>query len=349
MIKIIIIKIKTKIKIKMTMTMRMTMTMKMRMRMGMTIIIKIFFSEQNIKISYYWFNRQEILEEAKKTYSKEKAAEYYLQNKEIIKEKAKNRYKNFSEEEKNKIKEYQKKRYQELIQYKKEALKNKLINLPVHNIIMSEKTLKFNNVKVNKKEFHKSKLANDLDSVDTNKIVVSDRFRHSEECFKYFIGYQEDEIVKPLCIILPQMNGYIKHFENGGKNMSFLIKNSDLREKYEDIWNVIKNKLNIKFHSQPIYENKYLKAKVREFDGNIKTNLLGNNLPKENTYYACIACITIDSIMKIDKKNYPQVYLEECKYKIKKINTPRFINIESESDSESDVETDSESNKTTEN
>ena len=76
-------------------------------------------------MSYYWFNRQEILEKAKKTYSKEKAAEYYLQNKEIIKEKARNCCINLSEEEKTKIKEYQKKRYQELIQYEKEALKNK--------------------------------------------------------------------------------------------------------------------------------------------------------------------------------------------------------------------------------
>ena len=84
--------------------------------------------------------------------------------------------------------------------------------------------------------------------------------------------------------------------------MSFLMKNSEVWEKYEEIWNVIKNKLNIKFHSQTIYENKYSKPKVREFDGNIKTNFLGNNLPKENTYYTCIACITIDSIMKINKK-----------------------------------------------
>ena len=69
--------------------------------------------------------RQEILQKAKERYSKEKVAEYYLQNKEVLKEKARNCYNNLSEEEKNKIKEYQKKRYQELIQYKKEALKNK--------------------------------------------------------------------------------------------------------------------------------------------------------------------------------------------------------------------------------
>ena len=74
--------------------------------------------------------------------------------------------------------------------------------------------------------------------------------------------------------------------------MSFLIKNSEVWEKYEEIWNVIKNKLNIKFHSQPIYENKYLKTKVREFEGEIKTNFLGSNIPKQNTCYTCIAFIT---------------------------------------------------------
>ena len=75
-------------------------------------------------MSYYWFNRQEILQKAKERYSKEKAAEYYLENKEAIKEKSKNQYKNLSEEEKDKIKEYQRKRYQQGIQYNKEPLQN---------------------------------------------------------------------------------------------------------------------------------------------------------------------------------------------------------------------------------
>ena len=213
---------------------------------------------------------------------------------------------------------------------------------------MGEKTLTFNNIKVNKEEFHKSEKAIDLDLVDTHKIVVSDRFKHSEEGFKYFIGYQENEIVKPLCAILPQMNGYIKYFDNGGKNMSFLIKNDEVWQKNEDVWDVIKNKLNIKFHSQRIYENKYLKVKVRKFNGNIKTNFLGNNVAKENTCYTCIACITLESVLKMSKKNYPQVYLEECKYKVKKINTPRFINIELGTDSEPDIEVDFDSNTTIE-
>ena len=76
-------------------------------------------------MSYYQFNRQEILQKAKEKHSKEKAAEYYLPNKDSLEEKARDRYRNLSEEEKNKIKEYQRKRYQELIQYRKEALKNK--------------------------------------------------------------------------------------------------------------------------------------------------------------------------------------------------------------------------------
>ena len=131
-------------------------------------------------------------------------------------------------------------------------------------------TLKFNNIKVNKKEFHNSKQAIDLDSVTLDQIVVSDKFKHGDDGFKYFVGYQRREIVKPLCIILPQMSEYIKYSGNGGKNMSFMIKNDNVSDKYNEIWNVIKNKLSIKFHSEPIYDQTYIKAKVREFDGVVK-------------------------------------------------------------------------------
>ena len=125
---------------------------------------------------------------------------------------------------------------------------------------MSEKTLQFNNIRVNKKEFHKSKQPIDLMSVNVDQIVVSDKFKHNNEGFKYFIGYQEGEIVKPLCIILPRMSGYIKYFENSGKNMSFLIKDDEVWEKFENIWDVIKNKLSIKFNSWLVYDKTYLKA-----------------------------------------------------------------------------------------
>ena len=179
-------------------------------------------------------------------------------------------------------------------------------------------------------------------SVNIDQIVISDKFGHNNEGFKYFIGYQEGEIVKPLCIILPKMSGYIKQFEYRGMNMSFLIKDDEAWEKYEQIWDLIKNKLGIKFHSQPVYDKKCLKTKVREYVGVIKTNFLGNDVPKENMHYTCIACITIDSAMRMEKENYPQVYLEECKYKIRKIQMSRFINTELDLDSNSDSESDAQ-------
>ena len=76
--------------------------------------------------------------------------------------------------------------------------------------------------------------------------------------------------------------------------MSFFIKDDGVWEKYKKIWDVIKSKLSIKFHSKPIYDQKYLKAKVREYDDVIKTNFLGNDTPNENIHYTCIAGITID-------------------------------------------------------
>ena len=123
--------------------------------------------------------------------------------------------------------------------------------------------------------------------------------------------------VKLLYIIVSQMSGYIKYFENGGKNMSLVIKDDDVLHKYNEIWEIIKKTLNIEFHSMPVCDEKYINAKVREFNGVIKTNFLGDEIRKENVHYTCIACITIDSVKRMEKI-YPQVYLEKCKYKIKK-------------------------------
>ena len=95
---------------------------------------------------------------------------------------------------------------------------------------------------------------------------------------------------------------YFTSDENGGKSMSFLIKDDEAWEKYEKLWDVVKSKLGIKIHSEPVYDKTYINTKVREFDGKIKTNFLANCVPKENIHYTCIACITIDSVMRIDKK-----------------------------------------------
>ena len=73
--------------------------------------------------------------------------------------------------------------------------------------------------------------------------------------------------------------------------MPFMVKNDDVLDKYNEIWDKVKEALNTKLHSMPVYNEKYIKAKVREFNGVIKANFLGGEIPKENVHYACIACI----------------------------------------------------------
>ena len=132
---------------------------------------------------------------------------------------------------------------------------------------MTKKSLKFNNIRVNKKKFHMSKKAIDLMSVNVNKLVASDKFKLNNKVSKYFIGYQKREIFRLLCIILPQISRCIKYFEYGSPNMSFFIKDHKVGEKYKQVWDAIKNKLKIKFLSESVYEYKHLKTKVREYDG----------------------------------------------------------------------------------
>ena len=128
-------------------------------------------------------------------------------------------------------------------------------------------------LRVNKNELHKSKQTINLDLINVNQIAISGKFTYS---------------------------GYIKYLENGGKNMSFVIKDDDVFDKYNEIWGRIKKELNIKLYSMNVCYEKFLKDKVREFKGVI--NFLSNEVPKENVHYASIACITIDSVMRKEKK-----------------------------------------------
>ena len=104
------------------------------------------------------------------------------------------------------------------------------------NIKMNGKTLKFGYVEVSKREFHGSKQPIALNLVNVSQILISDKFKHSVTGFKYFIGCEDDNIIRPLCIILPQSR-YIKHFDNGGKNMPFMIEDDNTLVKYNEIWN----------------------------------------------------------------------------------------------------------------
>ena len=150
---------------------------------------------------------------------------------------------------------------------------------------MSEQTLKFGDIVVNKKEFHASKQAIVLNLVDTNKIFISYKFKHNDDGFKYFIGHlHDDDVIRRLCIILPQMSGYIKYFDNGAKNMPFKIEDESVYLKYTEIWNKIKKSLGIKFYSQPIYDDKYIKTKVKTFSSSINTLFSGNEIPRERNH-----------------------------------------------------------------
>ena len=194
---------------------------------------------------------------------------------------------------------------------------------------MSKQTLKFCDIVVNKKEFHASKQAIASNSVNTNKMIASDKFKHSDDGFNNFIGYLHDgDLVRPLCIILPQMIEYKKYFDNGRKNMSFKVKDECVYLKYNEIWNKIKKLPGIRFYSQPIYDDKYIKTKVKTFSAKINTLFSEKEIPKERNNYICMAAICIDSVLRVDKKNYPQVYLEQCKYKIKRRMSVDFIDAE---------------------
>ena len=162
-----------------------------------------------------------------------------------------------------------------------------------HTIKTSLKKIKFGDKEIDKKEFYSSKQAISLDSVDLNKIVVLSKWKINETTYKYLCGHLNNDVIQPLCVILPQMNGYIKYFDNGGKNRTTFNNNN----------------------------NK-------------------NNIPIERNHYICIPAIDIDSVLKIYNKGaYPQAYLEQCKYKLKKRKIVNYIDDEIiDEDSDSDID-----------
>ena len=117
-----------------------------------------------------------------------------------------------------------------------------------------------------------------LDSVDLSKIVVSKKWKIDDKTYKYFCGYLNNDFIKPLCVILPQMNGYIKYFDDRGKNMSFVTDDEKVYEKYNEIWEVIRNFLKIDFTVNPVRDDIYLAAKLKIFNKINKTTFTNNKL-----------------------------------------------------------------------
>ena len=146
---------------------------------------------------------------------------------------------------------------------------------------MSLRKIRFGNKEVNKKEFYSSKQAISLESVDLNKIVVSKKWKIDDTTYKYFCGYLNNDVIKPLCVILPQMNGYIKYFNDGGKTMSFVTDDEKVYQKYNEIWEVIRNLLRIDFTVNPVRDDIYLVAKLKIFNKINKTTFTNNAIPME--------------------------------------------------------------------
>ena len=204
---------------------------------------------------------------------------------------------------------------------------------------MSSKKIKFGDKEVDKEEFYSSKQAISLDSVDLSKIVVLNKWKINDTTYKYLCGYLSNDIIHPLCIILLQMNEYIKYFNDGGKNMSFVTDDEGVYKKYDEMWEVVRKLLKLKFTVNPIRDDKYIIAKLKIFNGTNRMTFTDNIIPIERNNYTCIAAIDIDSVLKIDNKRaYPQAYLEQCKYKLRKRRAVNFIDDEIIDDSDSDID-----------
>ena len=193
---------------------------------------------------------------------------------------------------------------------------------------MNSQKIKFGEKEVDKKDFYSSKHAIFLKDVDVGKIIVSSKWKINDTTCKYLCGYLDNDVVRPFCVILPQMSGYIKYFDDGAKNMSFITDDKDVCSKYNEIWNVIKKLLKLKFTVDPIRDDKYLLAKLRIFNGINNTTFTDDVVPMEKNHYICIPAIDIDSVLKTDKRVYPQAYLEQCQYKLKKRRLVDFIDFE---------------------
>ena len=138
------------------------------------------------------------------------------------------------------------------------------------------------------------------------------------------------------------MSGYIKYFDDGGKNMSFVTDDEEVYEKYNKIWEVVRKLLKLKFTVSPIRDDKNIIAKLKIFKKISRTTFTDDIIPMEKNHYTFISAIDVDSVLKIEKRAYPQAYLEQCKYKLKKRKPVNFIGSEIDDDTDDSYDSDNE-------
>ena len=163
------------------------------------------------------------------------------------------------------------------------------------------------------------------------------KWKINDKTYKHICGYLNNDTIQPLCVVLSQMDGYIKYFDDGGKNMTVVTDDEKIYEKYNEIREVIRNILKVDFTVGPVRDDIYLVAKLKIFNKINRTTFNNNNyIPIERNHYICIPAIDIDSVLKIDKRLYPQASLEQCKYKLKKRKHVNFIDDEIIDDDDDD-------------
>ena len=209
---------------------------------------------------------------------------------------------------------------------------------------MSGKSLNFDDEKIKKSEFNKIKKGTSVDGIDINKILVFKKEPYgTKNSVKYFIGYNDNDVITSLCVRLPQMTGYTRKFDENA-TMSFRVNNKQLLKNYNKRWEKVDKLIRIDFESKPLYgdDDKYIKAKIKKYAGRMITNFHNKKMPKEKAPCKCSSMIMLDSIIKANKKCYPETLLEECKYEQKRIKIENLIDDgleKSESDSDSHDET----------
>ena len=212
---------------------------------------------------------------------------------------------------------------------------------------MSGKNINFDDKKFKKSIFYKNKAINNIEDINVNNILLSKKEPYgNKNSFKYFIGYNDNDIIRPLCIRLPQMTGYARKFDENA-TMSFIVKDKQLLKKYAKIWERTEGLMKINFESKPVYgdDDKYIKTKIKTCAESIITIFHNKKMPKEKAPCKYLSIIMIDSVIKANKKYYPQTFLEECKNIQEKIKIENCINEDlenSESDSDSNNEAESD-------
>ena len=209
------------------------------------------------------------------------------------------------------------------------------------------KNINFDDKKIKRSSFYKNKKINNIEDIDVNNILVSKKKPYgTKNSRKYFIGYNDNDNIRPLCTRLPQMTEYARKF-NENSTMSFIVKDKKLLKKYSKIWEAIEGLMEITFESKPVYgeDVKYIKTKIKTYAGSVITNFHNKKISKEKAPCKCLSIIMIDSVIKANKKYYSQTLLEECKYTQERKKIENYINEDledSESDSDANNETESD-------